>query len=117
MDKFGIKDKKERFSNVSSTTKWLQSLEKKPIPRVDTMALTDTILASDACIFGLRMNKGINLDVLKKRFDTHWDSLEPVWLILEQNQLLIREKQKLFLTTKGRLLADTVGLMILEALQ
>lgn len=105
-----------RFTNVPNLDQWLAGLENGRPARVDVTPLNDALLAADALIFGLRMNDGVDLSILMDRFpDAPWSSLQPLWSRLENEGYLIPFTGRLQLTPAGRILADQIGVAILEA--
>ena len=83
------------------------------------MRLTDDLLAADAVIFGLRMNEGVSLPRLRRRFPAAgWSGLEDILPKFLLGGLLAASTEgRISLTPRGRLLADAVGADILEAFE
>ena len=107
-----------RFANPPDLERWLKGVNAGQLDRVDEVALSPTLLATDALIFGLRMNRGVNLDELEKRFsEFDFAALEAVWRDLQENGLLEKTGGVLRLTRAGRLVADRVGVKILETVK
>ena len=106
-----------RFANVASLDDWLTGLSNGKPRRVDEVTLSESMLAADYLIFGFRMNAGVNLNLLKKRYPgIPFEALEPLWSRWEEDGLLERSgDEALRLTVSGRLLADGLGVEILEA--
>ncbi len=106
-----------RFANVSSLDDWMAGLSNGKPRRVDEVTLSEYMLAADCLIFGLRMNAGVNLNLLKRRYPgIPFEALEPLWGRWEEDGLLERSgDETLRLTVNGRLLADGLGVEILEA--
>lgn len=106
-----------RFTNVGSLDDWLAGLSNGKPRRVDEVTLSESMLAADYLIFGFRMNAGVNLNLLKKRYpEIPFGTLEPLWDRWEEDGLLERSgDESLCLTVSGRLLADGLGVEILEA--
>lgn len=113
----------KRFSHTASIPKWLEAIQQEPFSFQESQSLDDGILATDACIFGLRMTQGIDLASLQRRFPLGpWEKLERLWARLETEGLLevkthpqkpeCASNSTLCLTYKGRLLADKVGELI-----
>lgn len=103
-----------RWTNVADLRTWIDGVENNHIARTDEMPLDDHLLATDALIFGLRMNEGVNQESLAIRFPkAHLQQFAPLWSSLEENGLLEQTSANLRLTTKGRLLADRIGSEIL----
>ncbi len=105
-----------RFANPADLERWLKGIAAGKLDRVDEVALTPAILAADALVFGLRLNRGVNLAPLCKRFpEIKFSALEPLWSELSKNGLLTKNGSVIRLTRAGRLVADRVGVKILEA--
>ncbi len=113
----------QRYANPKSLTKWTENVEilntqGKTIGQVvdpECLALIDQQLAIDCLIFGLRMNAGIHLPSLQKRFpEVPFHNLASLWSSLTSEGLADICNDSLQLTHKGRLLADSIGLLILE---
>ncbi|MCD8481806.1 MAG: radical SAM family heme chaperone HemW [Verrucomicrobia bacterium] len=99
-----------RRTHPHSMQEWLQGLATGVMPWFDEVRLTDSILATDALVFGLRCNAGIHLTRLQQRFTSIDFSLfEPVLNDLVAEGLLSRNHSLYQLTPAGRLLADAIG--------
>ncbi len=104
-----------RFANPPDLERWLKGVNAGDLDRVDEVALTPALLAADALVFGLRLNRGINLAALENRFtDFNFAALEPLWRDLLADGLLEMTSDVLKLTLAGRLVADRIGVKILE---
>lgn len=105
-----------RFANPASLEDWLKGLEEGRPRRVDEVNLSETTLATDALIFGLRMNAGVDLMQLKERFPgLKKIPLEPFFEQFQSEGFVIfKEDRCLCLTQRGRLLADALALEIME---
>lgn len=78
------------------------------------MPLDDSEMFSSALIFGLRMNDGVDFDLLRRRFPSA-DSekyREPLAFLASQNLLEI-DGGRIRLTQSGRLVADAVAVELL----
>jgi oxygen-independent coproporphyrinogen-3 oxidase len=105
----------QRYANPPDTKKWLAGMENGKMNRVDEVTLTPALLAADALVFGLRLNEGVNLKKLATRFaDFNFKKLEPLWKNLIEEGLLEKSGAVIRLSRSGRLLADRVGVAILE---
>lgn len=110
----------QRWANPSDLQAWLAglehwSLDALPSTAVDIVPVTPDLLAADALIFGLRLNDGVDLTTLQRRFpQADFGVYEPLWDDLVGEGALIRQGGRLQLTGEGRLLADAVGGRILE---
>ncbi|HEX2100995.1 MAG TPA: coproporphyrinogen III oxidase, partial [Candidatus Synoicihabitans sp.] len=106
-----------RAANVSDLAAWSEHVGNGRRATEDRVALTPALLAEDALIFGLRMNAGVRLDELRSRFPSApWSTIEAVADDLVRDGLAERGGGALALTRRGRLLADSVGGSIMEAL-
>jgi len=107
-----------RYANPPDLKRWLAGIEKGQLDQVDMVPLTPSLLAADALIFGLRLNCGVDLSALKKRFaDFNFTVLEPLWRELIDDELLEKTGSIIRLTRAGRLVADRVGVRILEVIE
>ena len=105
-----------RYRNVPSLDEWLKGLEDNQLKYIDEVELTTEMLAVDSIIFGLRMNEGINLQLLKKRFPTiNFNELNLLWNKLKGEGLIEKGDEKIIrMTPRGRLLADSIAVEILS---
>lgn len=105
-----------RGANVSDLDRWLDHLAAGRRVTEDRLVLSPRQLAEDALIFGLRMNAGVDLAHWQTRApDAPWSEIEALAAKLAADGLALREGRQLRLTTRGRLLADAVGLEIMAA--
>jgi oxygen-independent coproporphyrinogen III oxidase len=105
-----------RGANISDLEKWLVFLERGERLTEDRVALTPALLAEDALIFGLRMNAGVDVSIWRRRCpDAPWSSVEMVLAQLVESELAVRAGDRVRLTDRGRLLADSVGAEIMAA--
>jgi oxygen-independent coproporphyrinogen-3 oxidase len=82
----------------------------------DRVALTERLLAEDALIFGLRMNRGVDLATWQQRCpDAPWAEFKARLDRLAAEGLLEREDSRVRLTHPGRLVADAVGAGLLNS--
>ena len=78
------------------------------------MPLDDAEMLSSALIFGLRMNRGVDMASLPKRFPRadikkYSESLD----FLQSQGLIERSGERIKLTRSGRLVADSVAVELL----
>jgi len=107
-----------RYANTADLSRWLAGVEKGILEHVDVVALTPALLAADALVFGLRLNRGVDLTTLQNRFpDFDFPKLETLWRKLHEDGLLEKSGGSIRLTRTGRLVADRVGVKILEAVE
>lgn len=108
-----------RASNPPDLGQWLADLAAGRRATTDRTALTPALLAADAVIFGLRMNEGVSLPRLRRRFaSAAWTALEELLPRLILDGLLEATPEGVIrLTTRGRLVADAVGGEVLEAFE
>ncbi len=106
-----------RAANPSDLGQWFADVAAGRRATTDRTALTPALLASDAVIFGLRMNEGVALPRLRRRFPgAPWAGLEDLLPRLLLEGLLTASPEGILrLTPRGRLVADAVGGEILEA--
>ena len=107
-----------RGGNIADLEKWLGHLDHAERMTEDRVALTPSLLAEDALIFGLRMNEGVDLSSWRRRAPAApWTSVDDTLATLAAAELLVREGESVRLTKRGRLVADSVGAEIMAAFE
>ena len=71
-----------RYRNPSSLEQWSNGLKTGEQLYEDSVSLDSQILFVDSLLFGLRMNEGIHLDALRRRFSETF-SLKPYRVLLK----------------------------------
>ena len=105
-----------RFQNPASLNRWAKMLAEEKLAHEQIVELTPTMFFADALVFGLRMNAGVNLEEISRRFFTPISSaLQQLGENLHAEELLTCEGAHWQLTLEGRLRADAIGSAILEA--
>jgi oxygen-independent coproporphyrinogen-3 oxidase len=99
--------------------RWQADIDGGRRATADRVALTNELLAADSVIFGLRMNGGVSLPRLQKRFPTpQWKGVEELWpRLLVEGLLTATPEGRISLTVRGRLVADAIGAEILAAFE
>ena len=104
-----------RYSNTPDLQTWLEDLEKGNRGAIERIELRPQLLFEDSLIFGLRMNEGVDLALLEKRFGLHISNESyAVFAQLEDEGKLERVDSLIRLTAEGRLVADAVGELVLD---
>ena len=107
-----------RASNVADLHRWSTDVENGGRMTEERVALTSELLAEDALIFGLRMNAGVNVVAWRRRAPSApWEKIAAQWRALEEQGLLECAGEVVRLTDRGRLLADAVGVRIMEVFE
>ena len=107
-----------RGANIADLDQWLAKLERGERSTEDRVALTPSLLAEDALVFGLRMNAGVDVRPWRERVpDAPWPAIEDTFATLAAGGLLLRDGDTVRLTTRGRLMADAVGAEIMAAFE
>lgn len=107
-----------RGANVADLAKWSVHVAKGERVTEDRVALTPELLAEDALVFGLRMNDGVDVARWQARAPhAPWPAIEDTVARLAEDGLLTRVGANIKLTTRGRLLADSVGAEIMAAFE
>jgi oxygen-independent coproporphyrinogen-3 oxidase len=108
-----------RAANPADLGQWLADVAAGRRATADRVALTPELLATDAVVFGLRLNEGVSLPRLRRRFPTvAWTGLVDLLPRLLFDRLLDASPEgRIRLTPRGRLLADAVGAKIMEAFE
>jgi oxygen-independent coproporphyrinogen-3 oxidase len=105
-----------RGANVADLALWQMQVAAGRRMTEDRLALTPAQLAEDALIFGLRMNAGVDLASWRARCpEAPWAAVEQLGRRLADEGLAELGGACLRLTDRGRLLADSVGLEVMEA--
>lgn len=106
-----------RGANPSDLERWMAEVARGERLSTDRTALTPELLAEDALIFGLRMNEGVDAAALEARFPSPaWPAARRLLAELESDGLAESVAGHVRLTTRGRLLADTVGSALMSAM-
>lgn len=107
-----------RGANVADLEKWLAGLAGGERVTEDRVTLTPELLAEDAVIFGLRLNAGVDLSRWRQRAPAApWAAVDDVLSTLAAGELLVRSGDRVRLTDRGRLVADSVGAEIMAAFE
>jgi oxygen-independent coproporphyrinogen III oxidase len=105
-----------RGGNVADLEKWQAHTGRGERVTEDRVELTPALLAEDALIFGVRMNAGVELAALRARFPSApWAAVDGVVARLVEAGVATAEDGHVRLTTRGRLIADTVGAELMDA--
>ena len=105
-----------RGGNIADLARWLEDLPRGVRMTEDRIALTPELLAEDALVFGLRMNAGVELTAWRRRAPTApWAEVDAMLDHLAAEELLVRVGDRVCLTDRGRMMADSVGTEIMTA--
>jgi len=105
-----------RYTNVPDLEKWGRGLIEGSPERIQSQELTASLLMEDALIFGLRMNRGVDIEWLCQRFGQPLaDRISRKLLEMEGSGYLERGRSRVALTESGRLLADAIGEALMGA--
>ncbi len=103
-----------RGSNPPDLALWLSDLARGRRMTQDRRELSQASLAEDALVFGLRMNRGVDLAAWRLRCpDARWSELEDSLSRLAGEGLVEQDGGTARLTRRGRLLADAVGVELI----
>lgn len=108
-----------RGSNPPDLALWLEDTAAGRRATADRVALTGELLAADSIIFGLRMNEGVSLPQLQRRWpQAPWTALfDLLPRFLFSGLVLATPEGRIRLTPRGRLLADAIGGEILAVFE
>jgi len=105
-----------RYTNVPDLEKWGRGLIEGSPERIQSQELTASLLMEDALIFGLRMNRGVDIEWLCQRFGQPLaDRISGRLFEMEGSGYLERVRSRVALTESGRLLADAIGEALMGA--
>lgn len=103
-----------RHANTPDLAKWMEGIENGERGLVDKVGLSDGLLFEDSLIFGLRMNEGVDLSSLEKRFKMKANEGISVTIakLVNEGKAVLTEG-RLTLTESGRMVADAIGVELL----
>ncbi len=96
-----------RFWNIKRLSKYIKELNNHTLPIEGEERLSADERLTETLLFGLRMNAGVNLDLLQHHYGCHLrqDQRECIESFIQEG-LLCQEGENLALTPKGRLVLD-----------
>jgi len=106
----------ERYQRPANLDEWCSGMDSDQPPKTERVELDDNLLLADAIIFGLRMNQGVDVQLISERFveATNRPDLETKLKLFEKEGLLQSNRSHYQLTHRGRLVCDAVGSALLE---
>jgi oxygen-independent coproporphyrinogen-3 oxidase len=105
-----------RGTNIANLPEWAARVARGERATEERTALSPALLAEDALVFGLRMNEGVDLGLLRVRCpDAPWERVDALVGRLSAEGLASLSGTRVRLEQRGRLLADTVGSEIMAA--
>ena len=101
--------KRTRKANMGSVKTYISHLEKKSLPFEFEEQLSNSQLALESLMLGLRCSKGLNLKGWVERFELKWSHREEQYVnsLYEQGHAL-KKNNNFCLTPRGMLLADRI---------
>lgn len=101
----------ERYQRPANLDTWCTAMESGDSPKTERVPLDDDLLLTDAVIFGLRMNRGVNLHDLAERFSgaLNVKALESRLASFAREGLISVDGGHYRLSYQGRLLCDAIG--------
>ena len=105
-----------RGRNPADLERWLANVARGERAGEERTELSPALLVEDALIFGVRLNAGVDLPALRRRFPAApWPEVLAATDRLVAEELATKTTGVLRLTPRGRLLADAVGAELLGA--
>jgi oxygen-independent coproporphyrinogen-3 oxidase len=106
-----------RGTNIADLDEWERNVARGVRATEDRVALTPALLAEDALIFGLRMNEGVDVSGWQARCpEAPWAVVNALLDRLVAEGLAVRDG-RVRLTSRGRILADSVGAEVMAAFE
>jgi oxygen-independent coproporphyrinogen-3 oxidase len=106
-----------RGTNIDDLAKWSEHLQRAERATEDRTFLNASLELEDSLVFGLRMNEGVDLDDLRRRYpEAPWKNVDGLTARLVSDGLATVAENRLALTLRGRLLADAVGTEVMTAM-
>lgn len=101
----------ERYQRPANLDTWCAAMESGDPPKTERVALDDDTLLADAVVFGLRMNRGVDLNELAERFpgEGNLEALAGHLGGFAREGLIDISGSHYQLTHRGRLLCDAIG--------
>lgn len=108
-----------RYRNPANMNTWMDGLKTGHPIREELTELNAATLMTDALVFGLRMNAGVNIEMVELQFDLPelMAQLKSLFGRMLEENLLEKKRSTLFLTHQGRLVCDAIGTAILDISQ
>lgn len=104
-----------RWTNPSNLDQWIKGVEAGQPVLEQVKDLSPADLLSDALVFGLRLNAGVDAFALAERFETPLpQGVRDLFADLVEEGLMELAGTRFRLTGEGRLRADAVGVAVLE---
>jgi oxygen-independent coproporphyrinogen-3 oxidase len=104
-----------RWTNPANLEQWIKGVEAGRPVLEQVKDLSPADLLSDALVFGLRLNAGVDAFALAARFDTPLpQGVRALFADLVEEGLMELAGTRFRLTGEGRLRADAVGVAVLE---
>jgi oxygen-independent coproporphyrinogen III oxidase len=98
-----------RWRNISSTEDYVQRMESGAAVTMDRRSLSNDEQLGDALFTGLRLNDGVDVDLLSRRYGIDvWERFAARLMPFCDAGILLRQDGRLRLTRRGMLLANEV---------
>jgi putative oxygen-independent coproporphyrinogen III oxidase len=100
---------RHRYANAEDLEEYRRAIQEDRLPLSSLSELTPAIRFKDALIMGLRLVKGLDLDLLGGRYQVDARSFVDETIgDLQSAELFVLDENKLVLTPKGRLLSNVI---------
>jgi len=100
---------KQRYKNYSNFRKYIYELKKGRLPVQDIIKLNKKEMIFESMFMGLRLTEGIDVEKFKSKFDVSiFDIYDNVLQELKEDNLIVVDKKRIYLTKKGLNLANLV---------
>ncbi len=104
----------KRSWNISRLGEYLKRIESKESPQEGLEVLTNAARLREALVFGLRMNRGVDLAVLEQNFSCRLsdECYQQIRALTEQGLMMVKDHH-LQVSDRGRLLLDDIAVRLI----
>ncbi len=104
----------KRWSNSEKLTEYISMIKNNAEAIVEAEEITVAQQLTEALVFGLRMNRGVNIDALQTRYQQPLpdEKREKIYYLMDHG-LLMKKDECIVVTEQGRLVLDTISAQLI----